>query len=138
MTCIVNYDANHDPSDGKENEHIKTIVKTKFYASPMNPHKFNLKNGARMVEENGDTVDRFALRVPITRNRSSMHHFASKSREQFGESKTLFLAHQVVLGIRSSYFDDTLQSKFKEGITQEFTFENDSLHGIVEVCTLGF
>ncbi|KAH6675904.1 hypothetical protein B0J14DRAFT_637351 [Halenospora varia] len=41
-----------------------------------------------------------------------------------GESNTPFPAHQMVLGICSPYFDDSLQSKFKEGITKEFHFEN--------------
>ncbi|KFY34957.1 hypothetical protein V494_06332 [Pseudogymnoascus sp. VKM F-4513 (FW-928)] len=84
VTCIENYDnPGHDPGFGKENEHIKTIVKTKSYEKPLNPHKFALKDGARTVGENGDNVDRFAWRVPITRDRISLHHFASKSREQF-------------------------------------------------------
>ncbi|OBT56774.1 hypothetical protein VE04_03731 [Pseudogymnoascus sp. 24MN13] len=84
VTCIENYDnPGHDPGFGKENEHIKTIVKTKSYNRPLNPHKFELKDGARTVGENGDNVDRFAWRVPITRDRISVHHFASKSREQF-------------------------------------------------------
>jgi hypothetical protein len=50
-----------------------------------------------------------------------------------GVSKTPFLAHQVVLGIRSPYFDDALQSKFKEGVTHEFIFENDSPHALWRV-----
>ena len=43
-----------------------------------------------------------------------------------GESKTPFPAHRLVLGIRSPYFHDALQSKFKEGLTHEFTFDKDS------------
>ncbi|KFY05491.1 hypothetical protein V491_09114, partial [Pseudogymnoascus sp. VKM F-3775] len=84
VTCIEDYDnPGHDPGFGKENEHIKTIVKTTAYDKPLNPHKFQLKGGARTVGEKGDNVDRFAWRVPITRDRISVHHFASKSREQF-------------------------------------------------------
>ncbi|OBU01456.1 hypothetical protein VE01_00075 [Pseudogymnoascus verrucosus] len=47
-----------------------------------------------------------------------------------GESKTAFPAHRVVLGIRSSYFDDALQSEFKEAHTTEFIFEKDSPHAL--------
>ncbi|KFY32418.1 hypothetical protein V493_00210 [Pseudogymnoascus sp. VKM F-4281 (FW-2241)] len=84
VTCIEDYDnPGHDPLLGKENEHIKTIVKTKAYDKPLNPHKFKLLDEARTVGEHGDLVDRFAFRVPITRDRISLHHYASKSKEQF-------------------------------------------------------
>lgn len=43
----------------------------------------------------------------------------------------LFRAHRVVLGICSPYFDDALQSKFKEGISNEFSFEKDSPHALI-------
>ncbi|KFY91878.1 hypothetical protein V500_04419, partial [Pseudogymnoascus sp. VKM F-4518 (FW-2643)] len=50
-----------------------------------------------------------------------------------GESKTTFPAHRLVLGIRSPYFDDALQSKFKEAVTNEFTFDKDSPHALWRV-----
>ncbi|KFY03482.1 hypothetical protein V490_00177 [Pseudogymnoascus sp. VKM F-3557] len=50
-----------------------------------------------------------------------------------GESKTIFLAHRLVLGIRSLYFDDALQSKFKEAVTNEFIFDKDSPHALWRV-----
>jgi hypothetical protein len=39
----------------------------------------------------------------------------------------------LILGIRCPYFDDALQSGFKEGITREFTFEKDSPHALWRV-----
>ena len=50
-----------------------------------------------------------------------------------GESKTLFPAHRLILGMRSPYFDDALQSKIKEGITHEFRFEENSPHALWRV-----
>ncbi|KFY03940.1 hypothetical protein V490_00042 [Pseudogymnoascus sp. VKM F-3557] len=50
-----------------------------------------------------------------------------------GESKTTFPAHRLVLGIRSPYFDDALQSKFKEAVTNEFIFDKDSPHALWRV-----
>ncbi|RDL36266.1 uncharacterized protein BP5553_06878 [Venustampulla echinocandica] len=50
-----------------------------------------------------------------------------------GESNTPFPAHQMVLGMCSPYFDDALQSKFKEGITKEFYFKKDSPHALWRV-----
>lgn len=41
-----------------------------------------------------------------------------------------FPAHRQVLGTRSPYFDDALQSGFKEGITHEISFEKDSPHAL--------
>jgi len=50
-----------------------------------------------------------------------------------GASKVPFPAHRAILGIRSPYFDDAFQSQFKEGITQEFRFEEDSPHALWRV-----
>jgi len=83
VTCIENADPDHEPNVGHENEHIKSIVKTELYQRPLNPHKFETKNNSQTVGENGDVVDRLAWRVPITHERISVHHYASKSREQF-------------------------------------------------------
>ncbi|OBT54615.1 hypothetical protein VE04_06352 [Pseudogymnoascus sp. 24MN13] len=81
--CIEDQDPNHPTNVGTENEHIKVLVKAPLAISPDSPHKFKLKPGVRTVGENGDTVDRFAWRVPITRNRVSLHHYATRSREEY-------------------------------------------------------
>ncbi|OBT73177.1 hypothetical protein VF21_07913 [Pseudogymnoascus sp. 05NY08] len=81
--CIEDQDPNHPPTVGTENEHIKVLVKPPFSLGPDSPHKFKLKPGARTVGEDGDTVDRFAWRVPITRNRVALHHYATRSREEY-------------------------------------------------------
>ncbi|KFZ24401.1 hypothetical protein V502_01119 [Pseudogymnoascus sp. VKM F-4520 (FW-2644)] len=80
--CIEDQSPDHSPDVGTENEHIKVIVKPPRVAKP-DVHKFELKEGARTVGENGDTVDRLAWRVPITRRRVSLHHYATKSREEY-------------------------------------------------------
>ncbi|KFY97580.1 hypothetical protein V498_02002 [Pseudogymnoascus sp. VKM F-4517 (FW-2822)] len=81
--CIEDQDPNHPPNVGTENEHIKVIVKPSLAVGPDGPHKFRLKQGARTVGENGDTVDRAAWRVPITRKRVSLHHYATRSKEEY-------------------------------------------------------
>ena len=81
--CIEDQDPNHADNVGTENEHIKVIVKPPLAIKPSGAHKFDLKKGVRTVGENGDTVDRMAWRVPITRNRISLHHYATRSKEEY-------------------------------------------------------
>lgn len=57
----------------------------------------------------------------------------SDAKLLIGELKTAFPAHRVVLGIRSPYFNDALQSEFKEANTAEFIFEKDSPHALWRV-----
>jgi hypothetical protein len=49
----------------------------------MNPHKFNLRPGTNTVGENGAVVTTIAFRQPPTRDRVSLHHYVTKSREEF-------------------------------------------------------
>lgn len=84
-TCILNPNPNHSINSGTENEHIKSIVKTRFYNRPMNPHKFYLKNGTYTVGENGDKITGKAWRFPITREKISLHHYGVKSKQEFEE-----------------------------------------------------
>lgn len=86
-TCIADYydgtnGAINEPTD---NQHIKTIIKTSKAGPPMNPHKFHTANGSYTVGENGDIVDHFAFRLPITRNRVGLHHYAVKSKAEYDE-----------------------------------------------------
>ncbi|PVH71127.1 hypothetical protein DL98DRAFT_521243 [Cadophora sp. DSE1049] len=61
------------------------------------------------------------------------NHKYSDATVYLGQSKIPFPAHRLVLGIRSPYFDDALQSGFKEGITHEISFEKDSPHALWRV-----
>lgn len=84
-TCITDDVDNTTVSPFKDNKLIKSIVKSSLYSSPINPHKFNLKGGAQTVGEHGDVIEDQAIRVPITRDRITLHHYAIKSREEFEE-----------------------------------------------------
>ncbi|KAK8020568.1 hypothetical protein PG990_005706 [Apiospora arundinis] len=81
--CI--YDDAAHAGAGSDNRHIKSIVRTRDYDRPLNPHKFALRHGRVTVGEHGDTVDHFAFRRPITRDRLGLHHYAVKSRQEYEE-----------------------------------------------------
>lgn len=83
-SCIAD-DIDYTAFSWKDNKLIKSIVKSSFYSGPINPHKFNLKGGAQTVGEHGDVIEDGAVRVPITRDRIAIHHYAIKSREEFEE-----------------------------------------------------
>jgi len=50
-----------------------------------------------------------------------------------GKSKISFLAHRVVLGICSPYFDDALTGGFKESEIHEFNVEKESPYALWRV-----
>jgi hypothetical protein len=83
VRCIADPDPDHSPEVGVDNEHVKVFVKPAMFVEPINPHMMRLKDGARTVGEKGDTVDRYAWRVPVTRDRVSLHHYATKSKEEY-------------------------------------------------------
>jgi hypothetical protein len=73
--------------DGPEsnNSHVKSIVRTEFADRPVNPHLWYLKEGRATVGEKGDVVDSEAFRIPISRERVGLHHYAGKSRQEYEE-----------------------------------------------------
>lgn len=82
-TCIQDIESEPYPEQGLKNQHIKTIVKTRMYESIATVHSVNTKPGTYTVGEHGDRITRGAWRMPTTRDRISLHHYASKSKEQF-------------------------------------------------------
>lgn len=81
--CI--YDDPDHNGDGSDNRHVKSIVKVRDFAGPINPHMFNLKPGKITVGEDGKDIAHWAFRRPITRDRLSLHHYAVKSKEEYEE-----------------------------------------------------
>ncbi|KAF4625746.1 hypothetical protein G7Y89_g12417 [Cudoniella acicularis] len=80
-----------DPENGGKNSnntHVKSIVRTDKALRPSNPHLWYLKDGAITVGEHYDVVNSEAFRIPITRDRIALHHYAGKSREEY-EAKML-------------------------------------------------
>jgi Glycosyl transferase family 2 len=82
-TCITDL---YSPSGVEsDNMHIKSIVKSAYYIDPQSPHSFNLKDGAKLVGEDGQQVHSAPRRAPITRKRIGLHHYAVKSKEEYQE-----------------------------------------------------
>ena len=50
-----------------------------------------------------------------------------------GSVELLLLAHYAILGVRSPYFDDALESGFKEGKEREFRFHDYSVYALWRV-----
>ncbi|KAG0646437.1 Glycosyltransferase family [Hyphodiscus hymeniophilus] len=70
----------------KDNRLIKSIVKTSVFEKPLTPHLFQTSSGTYTVGEYGDMIDEGeGIRQPITRDRIALHHYTTKSREQFEE-----------------------------------------------------
>ena len=81
--CQVDPTEDKGEEDGFSNQTIKVFVKTDKFVNAKGPHKMNIKEGTITVGENGDTVDRFAWRVPPTKQKAVLHHYSLKSREEF-------------------------------------------------------
>ncbi|ORY82047.1 hypothetical protein BCR37DRAFT_393088 [Protomyces lactucae-debilis] len=86
----------HDDPDNNgehsDNKHVKSFVKTKYFNGNINPHVYNLLNDTITVGEDEEPWDwqvlsnpNPAFRIPITRNRLSLHHYAIKSKEEYEE-----------------------------------------------------
>ena len=79
--CIVD-----DPNN--DNLKVKTFVRTALFDTMWNCHCVAvLKNGAIQVGEHGDVIDKSCDRKPITRDRWGLHHYGTKSREEFLEKQ---------------------------------------------------
>jgi hypothetical protein len=81
LECI--YDDPEHNGDQSDNRHVKSIVRTSKYNGAINPHMFHLKGDARSVGEDGQTINSYAFRQPITRQLFSLHHYAVKSYEEY-------------------------------------------------------
>ena len=67
-----------------DNIKVKTWVRPSLFGYMTNCHCMRgLKNGAVEVGEHGDLITRNCDRLPITRDRWALHHFGTKSREEF-------------------------------------------------------
>ena len=76
--------------DDPQNDNLKgkTLVRTALFDVMWNCHCVAmLKNGAIQAGENGELIMENCDRKPITRKRWGLHHFGSKSREDFLQRK---------------------------------------------------
>lgn len=78
-----------DPEHGgqeSDNRHVKSVVRLDAYTAAWNPHFFALKDGMRMIGEHNDKFDSPGpFRMPISRDRVALHHYAVKSYEEYEE-----------------------------------------------------
>ena len=65
------------------NNHIKSFVKTKAWEGTGMIHKMQLTEGYETVGENGDVVTAKFSRVPSTKDKIVLHHYATKSRSEY-------------------------------------------------------
>ncbi|CAN8101696.1 unnamed protein product [Discula destructiva] len=90
LECVTDDPEHNGASSG--NRHVKSIVRSDAYISPANPHKFNLRPGLKTVGEHGDDITVHggsdAFRLPITRDRISLHHYQFKSFEDYADKMT--------------------------------------------------
>jgi len=86
ITCAG--DATEPAEDGawRDSRLVKSFVRMDLFDSPWSPHHFKTTNDTYTVGEHGDRIiDRTSQRMPITRDRIALHHYTTKSREQFAE-----------------------------------------------------
>ena len=84
-SCMLDTKKDLGFDQGTRNQHIKVIVKTDSFLQPSNPHKMFLQEGKITVGEDGDVVDRRAWRVPPSRKKIGLHHYAIKSKEEYAK-----------------------------------------------------
>lgn len=81
-SCI--WDSPDDNGRTSDNRHVKSIVNTRYFESPVSPHNFKTNSSTITVGENKDYID-FAFRYPVTRDSIGLLHYAVKSRAEFEE-----------------------------------------------------
>jgi hypothetical protein len=92
-SCAVDPEGPPPAPGWKDNRAIKSIVRTALFDKPWSPHMYKTKNGTKTVGEHGDVlVDNSNIRTPITRDKIGLHHYTTKSREQFEEKTKLWSA----------------------------------------------
>jgi hypothetical protein len=84
-SCIVDSDPHATNHTGLENDHVKVFLKPSALSRIGGPHSMVLKAPAVTIGEHGDLCDRWAWRVPSTRDRVALHHYGVKSKEQYEE-----------------------------------------------------
>lgn len=93
-SCVLDPPGPPPEKGWKDNRAVKSFVRTSMWVDPpWNPHHFRLVNGSKTVGEHGDElVDGSAVRIPITRDRIGLHHYTTKSKEQFEQKMKTWTA----------------------------------------------
>ena len=96
------------------NRHIKSFVRTEYFSYFQNIHSVVTREGSMQVGEHGDQVT-YYNRLPITHEYWALHHYATRSREDFDAKK----ARGRVQGPGAFVVDEGYWSMFHDGELHE-------------------
>ncbi|KAI9730308.1 MAG: hypothetical protein M1818_008211 [Claussenomyces sp. TS43310] len=86
FTECIDPDLDASRGDDGVDRHVKSIVKTAYFEQAHSSHMPSLSDGTIPVGEDGEVVSPgFAWREPVTRHRLALHHYVTKSKQEYVE-----------------------------------------------------
>ena len=97
------------------NAHVKTIANPRRIASVRNCHGMNYFEGLYAINEAGNFV-KLAFNNPVTADKIVLHHYASKSAEEFSRKLTTPLAYTGTPKNPQKFHDYDRNEEFDDSI----------------------